>query len=194
MSTHVPPHGFDPGGSAPRATDLLRIRRIGVDDWSDVRYVHAMSFRTFVAPRVSHQYTDAFTARLREPGYVDQFCDTALTGAWLDGELAGTAGWSPVEGRERAALIEGMFVNPLFAFMGIGSALLAHAENDARKAGCETFVAVVPSVSASFPMRFGYEVTAHLPPSPDVDGDHVRMLLLRKRDAGGDLYARTSGH
>ena len=53
MSSHVMPDGVEPSGRGVRPPDLLRIRPIGIDDWSDVRYVHANAFRTIVAPHVA---------------------------------------------------------------------------------------------------------------------------------------------
>jgi GNAT superfamily N-acetyltransferase len=182
MSTHVFSDGFDPSGPASRANELLRMRQIGLDDWSAVRYVHAMAFRTFVAPRVTHQFTDDFMARLNAPMYVDQLSRSGLSGAWIDGELAGTVGWRPLDGRERIAVIEGLFVSPLFAFMGIGSALLAYAENQARHAGYDAFIATVPLAAASFLMRFGYEISAQVPSLGSVPDD-VPVFVMRKRDA-----------
>ena len=108
MSTHVHASGFDPSSHASRANALLRVAPISIDDWSAVRYVHTMAFRTFVAPRVTHDFTDEFMERLNAPAYVDQLSRGDVTGAWMDGELAGTVGWRPLDGRERAAVIEGL--------------------------------------------------------------------------------------
>lgn len=183
MSTHAHASGFHPSGHATRVDALFRIAPVGIDDWSAVRYVHTMSFRTFVAPRVTHDFTDAFMTRVDAPTYVDQLNRSVLSGAWIDRELAGTVGWRPLDGSERVAAIEGLFVSPLFAFMGVGSALLAHAENQARHAGCDVFTATVPLASASFLMRFGYEIVPHVP-EPGSGSDDVPLFVMRKRDTG----------
>ncbi len=177
------PDGIDAPGPGVRAQDLLRITAIGIDDWSAVRYVHAMSFRTFVAPRTTHQYTDDFMARLNAPMYVDQLSRSNLCGAWLDGELAGTVGWRALDGRQRVAVIEGLFINPMFAFMGIGSALLACAESQARHAGYRAFMATVPLASASFLMRFGYEISEQVLQLGS-EPDEVPVFVMRKHDGG----------
>ena len=186
MSTHVMPGSFDPSAPGPRARGFFRLRPVGIDDWSGVRYVHTMAFRTFVAPRVTHEYTDAFLAKLDSPAYAVQLGSAALSGAWLDGQLAGTAGWRARVGHDRVAEIEALFVSPLFAFMGIGSALLSYVENQARLAGYDTFTATVPLASASFLMRFGYEVSAQLP-HPALVTDDVPVVVMRRRD--GDDHA-----
>ncbi len=182
MSTHVMPGDFGPVIPGVRAPGLFQLGRIGIDDWSDVRYVHAMSFRTFVAPRVTHAFTETFLAGLDSPAYAIQLGSAALTGAWLDGQLAGTAGWRAEASSDRVAEIEGLYVSPLFAFMGIGSALLASVENEARGAGYDTLSATVPLAAASFLMRFGYEVSEQLP-HPALVMDDVTVVVMRKREA-----------
>ena len=160
MRTHVFADGFDPGGDADRADGLFSVRRIGVDEWSAVRYVHAMSFRTFVAPRVTYAFTEQFMARLNTPTRVDELIRSDLSGAWIDQELAGTVGWRPLGGGERVAVIEDLYVSPLFAFL-----------------------ATVPLASASFLTRFGYEISAQLPPLGE-PSDDVPVFVMGKRDAG----------
>jgi GNAT superfamily N-acetyltransferase len=194
MSSQAHSAGVDPRGRTHRTEDLLRVAPIGLDDWSAVRYVHAMSFRTFIAPRVTHQFTDDFMAQLDAPTYVDRLRGSDLCGAWIDGELAGTVGWRPLDGRDRIAVIEGLFVSPLFAFMGIGSALLAYAENQARHAGYDAFMATVPLASASFLMRFGYEISAQMPPRGS-EPDDVPVFVMRKSDADvDDATGNTQSH
>jgi len=183
MRTHVFADGFDPGGDADRADGLFSVRRIGVDEWSAVRYVHAMSFRTFVAPRVTYAFTEQFMARLNTPTRVDELIRSDLSGAWIDQELAGTVGWRPLGGGERVAVIEDLYVSPLFAFMGIGAALLSYAENQARHEGYNALKATVPLASASFLTRFGYEISAQLPPLGE-PSDDVPVFVMGKRDAG----------
>ena len=77
----------------------------------------------------------------------------------------------------------------MFTFMGIGSALLAHAENRARDAGCGAFTATVAPVSVPFLLRCGYDIAAYGADLPDAPFDEP-MFLVRKRDGAG---ARRSG-
>jgi GNAT superfamily N-acetyltransferase len=192
MSSHVTPDSVEPSGRVVRPPDLLRIRPIGLDDWSDVRYVHANAFRTIVAPHVAPETVDAFMTALGDPGYTDRLGASNLTGAWLDGELVGTAGWRRVDDCVPVARIEGLFVRPLFTFMGIGSALLDHAESRARDAGCAAFTATIPAISVPFLLRFGYDIAAHGADLPDAPFDEP-MFLMRKRDGAGDRVPVDSG-
>jgi GNAT superfamily N-acetyltransferase len=173
--------GIEPRDSGSRLPDLLRIRPIGIDDWSNVRYVHGNAFRTILGPHLTPETISSFLAALDDPGYVDRLRDCDLIGAWLDGELVGTAGWRRVDDRAGVATIEGLFVRPMFAFMGIGSALLAHAESRARDAGCVAFTATVAPVSVPFMLRFGYGIAAHGADLPEAPFDEP-MFLMRKRE------------
>jgi GNAT superfamily N-acetyltransferase len=69
----------------------------------------------------------------------------------------------------------------MFAFMGIGSALLAHAESRARDAGCVAFTATVAPVSVPFMLRFGYDIAAHGADLPEAPFEEP-MFLMRKRE------------
>jgi GNAT superfamily N-acetyltransferase len=180
MNSHVNADGVEPSGHGV-GPDLLRIRPIGIDDWSDVRYVHGKAFRTIVAPHIEPHTVDVFLAALGTPEYTDRLAASDLTGAWLDGELVGTAGWRRVDGSAPVAQIEGLYVLPLFKFMGIGSALLALAESRARAAGCLAFTATVPAVSVPFLLRFGYDIVAHGARLPGAPFDEP-MFLMRKRE------------
>ena len=80
MSSDMGLNGIEPSAHV-RAPDLLRIRSIGIDDWSDVRYVHGNAFRTIVAPHIAPDAVDGFLATLGGPGYADRLAASDLTGA-----------------------------------------------------------------------------------------------------------------
>jgi GNAT superfamily N-acetyltransferase len=192
MSSHVKPDDVEPSRLGVRPPDILRIRPIGIDDWSDVRYVHGNAFRTIVAPHVEPETAAAFLASLGGPGYADHLAASDLAGAWLHGELAGTAGWRRVDDCAPVARIEALFVRPLFTFMGIGSALLAHVESRAQDAGCVAFTATVPPVSVPFLLRFGYDIVgygADLPDAPFAEP----LFFMRKRDDASDRSSDRPG-
>ena len=93
MRISAVPDDIEPSEEGFRAAELVQLRAIDIDDWSDVRYVHGTSFRTIIAPRAPQRSVDAFMSWLDTPAYVEKLGDADLTGAWLDGQLAGTAGW-----------------------------------------------------------------------------------------------------
>jgi len=174
----------DAAQSSPVAqvTGRVQLRQIGIDDWSDVRYVHRSAFRTIIGSNVAPSRLDDFLSSLDEPGYVDRFSTSTLTGAWLGRELTGTVGWRPSALQGRVARIEGLFVQPLFTFMGLGSLLLAHAEAEARAAGFGAVTALATPSSVPFFMRFGYDVYVQGAGLAHGPGD-MPLFLMRKQEA-----------
>jgi GNAT superfamily N-acetyltransferase len=183
MMSHVKPDDIEPSGLGVGPPEFLHLRPIGIDDWSAVRYVHDNAFRSKVAPHVEAETVEAFLQSLREPDYADRLGTGDLTGAWLHGELVGTAGWRRVEEGVPVARIEALFVRPLFAFMGIGATLLAHAERRAREAGCTSLTATVPAVSVPFMLRFGYDVVGYGADLPNAAFSEPLFFMRKRNDA-----------
>lgn len=177
MSSVLKLESSDEGTPPLPVYDLLRLRPIGIDDWSAVRYVHDTSFRTIVRPHVALHVDDAFTTLLDGPDYVDQLRGCDLIGAWLGGELVGTAGWRPVGDDGQVAEIEALFVQPMFTFMGIGTTLLTDVENRARRSGCTAFMTMATPASAPFFERLGYRIAE---PSGIAAGSDTPVLVMRK--------------
>ena len=88
-------------------------------------------------------------------------------GAWLDGELVGTARWHANGANGSTARIGSVFVRhpPL----GIGRRLLAEVEARARQSGFDKFAAGVTANAVPFFERLGYKVASRgvktLPPA-----------------------------
>lgn len=181
MSSLARPHDVQQSAQDALIAGLVQLRPISIDDWSDVRYVHGSAFRTLIGPHVAPTYVDEFMTALGEPEYVDRFGGSNLTGAWLNGELAGTVGWRPSASYGRVARIEGLFVQPLFTFMGLGSSLLAHAELEAQSAGFSSVTVLATSHSLPFFMRLGYDIYVQGAGLAHGAGD-LPMFLMRKQD------------
>lgn len=193
MRISAVPDDIEPSEEGFRAAELVQLRPIDIDDWSDVRYVHGTSFHTIIAPRAPQRSVDAFMSWLDTPAYVEKLRDADLTGAWLDGQLAGTAGWRPLDAHGRVARIEALFVQPLFAFMGLGSLLLAHAEARARRAGYACITALACAPSAPFFMRAGYDVYAQGPGVCEYADDMAMFVMRKQGTAARTTAARDSG-
>src|SRR5919108_5150634 len=114
-------------GSPAGVADAAEIRPIGLDDLSDVRYIHAASFRMLAAQYYSPDYVDAFTEQVYEPAYTDGLMAALrrqqLYGAWLEGELVATAGCSSADDGGTEARLRFVFVRPLFTGLGLGRRL-----------------------------------------------------------------------
>jgi GNAT superfamily N-acetyltransferase len=141
--------------------DQVSLRPVGFDDWASVRYVHATAFGTLGHRHHTRAEIDAFARRVRSHGYAAQMQREHLVAAWLEGELVGTAGWTPADDSGVLARITSVFVRPLFTCGGIGTRLVSDAEARARAAGFERFSARVPLNAVGFFEKLGYEVSSH---------------------------------
>ena len=144
-----------------RPADQVTIRPVGMDDWANVRYVHATAFRVLAGSDCEPAEADAFAAYVRSQDYADRLQTENLYAGWLDGELVGTAGWTPTDDSGVLARITSVFVRPLFTRMGIGRRLALNAEARARTAGFERFSARATLNAVGFFEKLGYDVTSH---------------------------------
>lgn len=144
-----------------RPADQVTIRRVGMDDWASVRYVHATAFRILAGSDCEPAEVEAFAAHVRTQDYADRLQSEDLYAGWLDGELVGTAGWIPADDSGALARITSVFVRPLFTRLGIGRRLALDAEARARAAGFGRFSARAPLNAVGFFEKIGYDVTSH---------------------------------
>ena len=160
----------------------VRLARIGIDEWAAVRYVHARAFERLAAPYLEPDEVLMFTNKVASPEYTDDLMTENLCGAWIERELAGTAGWRPADDNGRTARITAVFVNPMFARLGIGSRLLTDAEARAGQAGYRSFSARATPNAVGFFALHGYEVsshgTSHLAPDTDVPITYMRKSAM----------------
>src|SRR5262245_44867869 len=124
---------MDPGGGL--AWKVLAIRRVGLDDHSAVRHLHARSMRSQSGDALSDAEIAAFKAFVGSPAYSDCLLAEEVYGAFVDGQLVGTAGWHLNGDDGRTARISSVFVDPLFGRLGIGRRLLAEVEARAYQSG-----------------------------------------------------------
>jgi GNAT superfamily N-acetyltransferase len=117
------------------AWQALAIRRIGLDDHSNVRHLHARSMRSQSGDALSDGEIAAFLAFVGSPAYSDCLLAEEVYGAFLGGQLVGTAAWQVGGDDGSAARIASVFVHPLFVRLGIGGRLLAEVEAKACRSG-----------------------------------------------------------
>jgi N-acetylglutamate synthase-like GNAT family acetyltransferase len=134
--------------------ERLAVRPLGLDDFSSVRHLHARALCAQTLDVLSQEEIDAFLRLVRSPAYSDILAKEEVHGAWLDGELVGTASWQPTMGANSIARIGGVFVrHPRF---GIGRRLLAEVEHRARQSGFVRYSAWATSNAVPFFERLGY--------------------------------------
>ena len=135
--------------------ERLTLRPIGVDDFSDLRYLHATSLRGQTLDVLSDEELAAFVRLVYSPAYTSLLLKEDVYGAWLDGELTGTVSWHAAGNNGSTASIGGIFVR--HPRLGIGRRLLAEAEARAQQSGFERLSACATANAVPFFLRFGYE-------------------------------------
>ena len=186
-------------GSWAGPAGAAEVRPITIDELSSVRYIHAASFRMRAGQHYTPSEIEAFAEHVNGLAYTDALSEVVrqqqLYGAWLEGELVGTAGWSAARDGEVAARLRFIYVRPLFTGLGLGGRLLLEAEDVARQAGFRTFNARATLNAAEFFERFGYQRlgSGTRPLSPT---QTLPVVFTRKRDSdatGRNEKARPAG-
>lgn len=136
-----------------------------IDELSTIRYVHAQSLRAAALRWAGDDEIAAFTDYIYSFDYGEAVA-TAIYNHTLgsiraDGRLVATCGWSPISDEADAARVRWCHVLPMFANMGMGAALLAHAETAAEDYGHTTLVARASPNAVGFFERYGYNITSH---------------------------------
>lgn len=134
----------------------ITIRRIGIDDHSDVRHVHAKSMTAKSLDALSQAEIEAFVAFVRSPAYSDALMAEDVYGAFAERQLVGTASWHVNGDDGRTARISSVFVDPLFCGLGIGRRLLAEVETRARQSGFGQFGISATINAVPFFEKLGY--------------------------------------
>ena len=147
-------------------TQAAHFRALGPDDLSDVRYVHEISIGLLTGDILRPEEIEAFRTSVRTPEYADKLLSNPLIGGAFVGplgarQLIGTVSWQPSDENKRLARIRSIFVRPFFTRAGIGSAILAQAEREARHAGFAEFGVGALNNAVGFFERHGYEVSSH---------------------------------
>ncbi len=162
----------------------IRLRPIGIDDWAAVRYVHGVAFERLASPYLEPSEIELFKLRVASPEYVEDLMRENLSGAWVDHELAGTAGWQPASDSGATARITSIFVSPIFTRLGIGARLLVDAEARAMQAGFTSFAVRATPNAVGFFAALGYEVSSH-GITHVATGHDVPVTFMRKSQLSG---------
>jgi GNAT superfamily N-acetyltransferase len=176
---------IDPSCSTDIA-DRIRLNAVGIDDWSEVRALHTAALRRLSG--IDPNSAEALRLRdlIYSPEYVEDRSSDNLTAAWIDQQLIGTCGWRPSSDSGASARITGLYVNPLFARLGIGQLLVVNAEQRAAQAGFRVFTSRMPPSTVGFFEHLGYHVTSQgiftLGPGLEVPMAYVRKEHTRVPD------------
>lgn len=141
-------------------SDPTTIRRIGIDDYANVRYLHAKAMTSQSADALSDAEVVAFVAFVRSPAYSDMLMAEDIYGAFIDGQLIGTAAWHVSGDDGQVARISSVFVHPLFARHGLGRRLLTEVEARAGQSGFDQLGTSATINAVPFFERLGYLVAS----------------------------------
>jgi putative acetyltransferase len=168
---------------------LADVRPIGVDDYATVRYLHASSIRAFAAERLTIDEVDALLDYIHSPEYIDKLHSSDPMGAWIEGELAATSGWSVADDTGHSARITQLHVSPLFGRAGLGRLMLQVAEDRAMTGGFMQIGVRAIASGAAFLTHLGYEITSHgVQPLPA--GVSIPVVFLRKMQSMNPMIDR----
>lgn len=138
------------------AWKAVAVRRVGLDDYSQVRYLHARAMRTQCGDALSDGELGNFLAFVESPAFSDHLRTEEVHGAFLDGQLIGTASWLANADDGETARIASVFVHPMFARLGLGGRLLAEVEGRAVQSGFDLVGASSILSALPFFERYGY--------------------------------------
>ena len=165
-------------GSGSAAVD---IRGVGLDEYSAVRSVHLAAVRWLASCFLDREEMRPLLTEVGSIEYTDGLFTEDLAGAWIGGDLVGTAGWLAADDTGRSARITSVFVRPLFMRLGVGRMLVREAEARARRHGYRSFSVRATPLSAGFFQRLGYEITSHGSMAVDKERS-LPLTFLRRTD------------
>jgi GNAT superfamily N-acetyltransferase len=138
------------------AWKAVAVRRVGLDDHAQVRYLHARAMRAQCGDALSDGELAAFLAFVGSPAFSDHLRTEEVHGAFMDGQLIGTASWLANADDGETARIASVFVHPMFARLGLGGRVLAEVEGRASQAGFDHLGAAAIVSAVPFFERNGY--------------------------------------
>lgn len=181
----------EPIEKAPSLADMAVVRRVDIDDYSDVRYVHVAAFKAFAGAQLSETEVNAFVSHVNAPDYADQLREMDMLVALVNNQLVGTAAWIAGDDSGASARVSSVFVDPMFAQCGIGRRLVQEVEHIAHQAGFGRFTVRATANAVPFFQSLGYEIASHGVSSISAADGAMPVTFLRKAAtvAGRDFAA-----
>lgn len=141
-------------------TNPVTVRRIGIDDHANVRYLHAKAMTSQSTDALTDAEIAAFVAFVGSAAYSDMLMVEDIYGAFIDGQLIATAAWHVSGDDGQVARISSVFVHPLFVRHGLGRRLLAEVEARAAQSGFDQLGTSATANAVPFFERLGYLVAS----------------------------------
>ena len=113
--------------------DRLLLRPVAIDDYAEIRHLHAAAMLSATVGVLSELEVAAFVRLVHSPDYPAILMKEDVFGAWLDGELVGTASWQSSAANGVTARIGSIFVrHPRY---GIGRRLVTEVRGTRAPVG-----------------------------------------------------------
>jgi len=138
------------------AADGVAVRQVGLDDHADARYLHARAMQAQCGDALTEGELAGFLGFVESPAYSDLLRAEEVHGAFVGGQLIGTASWLANSDDGETARIASIYVHPLFTRLGIGRRLLDEIEARAAQSGFEALGAAATINAVPFFERYGY--------------------------------------
>jgi N-acetylglutamate synthase-like GNAT family acetyltransferase len=164
----------------PSIAEAAIIRRLSVDDFSTVRYVHTAAFKAQTAPLLADEEIKAFFTQVTTPGYIDALMAIHAYVACVGGQVVGTGAWTAGDDSGASARISSVFIDPMFSGGGIGRRLMTSVEASAREAGYHRFSVRATSNAVPFFLALGYDIASHGVSSLSVVEGSLPVTFMRK--------------
>lgn len=158
----------------------LVTRPIGLDDLSDVRYLHGFSFRMCGADRHTPDEIENYLSRINSEEYIRECLNCSLYGLWHNHILIGTSGWTPAADNRSTARIRKVYIHGFYLGLGFGRMMVEAAEQRAQNAGFYEFSVRTNTNSTQFFTNLGYTIRSHGLLNTS-NGPSVPVTFLRKK-------------
>jgi GNAT superfamily N-acetyltransferase len=179
--------GTRPGSIAEASV----VRRMTVEDFSTVRYIHTTAFKAQTAWLLSDAEVAAFLTQVRAAGYTEALMATHAFVAVVNGQVVGTSSWTAGDDSGATARIGSVFIDPMFSGCGIGKRLIAATEASAREAGYLRYSVRATANAVPFFLACGYDIASHGVSSLSVVEGSMPVTFMRKI---AEAQTRPAGH
>lgn len=176
------------------ASEVFIIRQATLADAASIEALQAASFRALSAGDYDESASEALLALMARHGR-DALGAGRTYVAVYDGRILASGGWTAgpasydqyrasshgMDGTERTAALQGLYVDPAVARSGIAGRLLSHIEIQARRAGFERIRLATAYAAMPFFTRMGYRpsslVSLALPDGGEIHGAELAKPL-----------------
>jgi len=155
----------------------LEIRQATLEDCDAIKALMALSMREILPKFLNKEQVKRSDASMG----IDRelIADGTYYLVYSADVLVGCGGWALADPKTEAAKVRAMYTHPDYTRRGIGQALIAKSEQEAKAAGFHRVELGSTAPGLPFYLRCGYEVVEDLS-KPDEDGVSVPIILMSK--------------